>query len=113
MELELEGGHHPEIAATAPQRPEQILVLTVTGMEQLAISGHDIGGEEVVDGEPEFPARPTKAAAQCQPRDSRRRVDAQWRGKPERLCFLIEVSEGSARLDACRPGNRVDAHGFH
>ena len=49
VKLELERGYDTEVAAPAPQRPEQILVLVGTGGERLAVGGHHVGRNEVVD----------------------------------------------------------------
>jgi hypothetical protein len=49
MELELEGRNDAEIAAAAPQRPEEIRVLVLAGANQLRVGGDDIGRDEIVD----------------------------------------------------------------
>src|SRR3546814_4138277 len=51
VQAELERGDHAEVAAAAPQRPKQVGVLVLGRPQQLAVGGHDVDGEEVVDRE--------------------------------------------------------------
>ena len=46
----LERGHDPEVAAAAPQGPEQVLVLVRAGGEHPALGGDDLGRQQVVRG---------------------------------------------------------------
>ena len=41
-----------EVAAAAPQRPEEIRVSLLVHVEKLAVGGHHLSREHVVDGEP-------------------------------------------------------------
>ena len=51
VEAELEAGHDPEVAAAATDGPEQVRVVVGVDPQALAVGGHDVGGEEVVDGQ--------------------------------------------------------------
>ena len=50
VQLELEGGDDPEVAAAAAERPEQVRVLVVLAVTDLAVGGDHLGREQVVDG---------------------------------------------------------------
>ena len=54
MRLEQEAGDDAEIAAAAAQRPEQVGILGLAGGHEAAVGKHDVGLEEVVDGQPVF-----------------------------------------------------------
>ena len=49
VEPELEPGHDAEVAAAAADRPEQVRVRLGVDAEELAVGGHDLGGEQGVD----------------------------------------------------------------
>ena len=49
VEPELEPGHDPEVAAAAADRPEQVRLVLGVDQPDLAVGGHDLGGEQVVD----------------------------------------------------------------
>jgi hypothetical protein len=52
VQAELESRRDAEVAAAAADRPEQIRMRFVVGMQHFAVRGHDLGGEQVVDGQP-------------------------------------------------------------
>ncbi len=113
VQLELERGHYPEIPPAAPERPEQIRVVLAARPHHLTFRGDDLGREQVVDGEAEPATQPSEPAAQGQPGDSRRRIDAERRGEPERLGFAIEVGQGRPAPDSGGPRVGIDLHRFH
>jgi hypothetical protein len=51
VQPELEPGRHPEVAAAAADRPEQVRMPLVIDAQQPAVGGHDLGGQQVVDGQ--------------------------------------------------------------
>ena len=57
-------GDHAEVAAAAPQRPEQVGVLVLGRPQQFAVGRHDIDGEEVVDREAVLAHQPADATAE-------------------------------------------------
>jgi len=57
MKLILEGGHNAEVAAAAPQAPEQIRVLGGTGRKKLTVGFDKIDGEKIVAAQAVFPDR--------------------------------------------------------
>jgi hypothetical protein len=113
VESEFEGRHDAEVPAAAAKRPEQIRVLRDAGAHQFARRGHEVDGEEVVDRQSVLPAQPAEAAAEREPRDSRRRVDPQRGRESEGLSLPIEIGEPGARLDARGPRRGIDPHRRH
>ena len=68
---ELEGGDHPEVAASAAQRPEQLGVLLLGGGDHVTGRGDHLGRHEVVAAQAGPRGQPPHAAAQRQPTDTR------------------------------------------
>ena len=63
MYPELEARNHAEVAAAAPDRPEQLGIL-VSGRPQDATVGEDhLGRHEVVDGQSKLSGQPPHATA--------------------------------------------------
>ena len=62
MERDLHAGHHPEAAATAAERPEEVRVRLVVRANDVAVGGDDLGGNDargrkaVLAGQPADPA---------------------------------------------------------
>lgn len=48
MKAELELGHDPEVAAAAPEGPEQIGVVRLRGMEDSSVGRHHLSSHQVV-----------------------------------------------------------------
>ena len=71
VQLELEAGDHAEVAAAAADRPEQVGVLVGAGAHRLAVGGHDVGGEQVVDGHAELAARSSRSRRRASARRCR------------------------------------------
>src|SRR4029453_10836570 len=66
VELEAEAGDHPQVAAPAPQPPEQVRVAGAAGRADLAVGGDDLGLDQVADRPPEAAGQVAEAAAQGQ-----------------------------------------------
>jgi hypothetical protein len=64
MQPVLEPGRHPEVAAAAAQRPKQVRMRLGVDVQQLAVGGHDLGGQQVVDGEAVLADQVANAAAE-------------------------------------------------
>ena len=109
MQRELEPGDDAEVAAAAAQRPEQVGVLAGAGAAHRAVGADDVRRHQVVDGHPVRPREPAEAAAQRQPGDAGRRVDAERRRQAVLERGPIDVGEERARLDVGAPGRGVDA----
>src|SRR5690606_24151614 len=98
MKAIVEAGDDPEIAATAPQPPEEIGVLVGARMEHPAVGCHDLCRKEVVAGEPEAPAELAEATAQCEARNAGIAVDTHGRREAAGLRGPIEFSERQSRF---------------
>ena len=66
-----ESGDHPEVAAAAPQRPEQVRVLVGRGLDDLAAGQHDLQRDELIAGQPVLAGEPADPAAQGQTGNAR------------------------------------------
>ncbi len=63
-QVELKRRNDAEVPAATPKRPEQVFIFAGRRLQHAAVSGDDLGGEEVVRCEPSKPAQPAKAAAE-------------------------------------------------
>jgi hypothetical protein len=113
MQLELERGDDPEVAAPAAQAPEEVGVLLLARNDELTVGGDDIAREQVVDREAELPHHVADASAERQAGDSRVADDAAGDTEPERLALAIDVRIETATFNTDRPGERVNASAGH
>ncbi len=113
VEPEVEGGDDPEVAAAAPDRPEQVGVLVVRGHHLASVGRHDLGTEEVVAGEPELALQPAAPASQGQSSDPRLGHPAAGDGQPVRLGGRVELTPGQPGLGANRRVGHIDVDALH
>jgi hypothetical protein len=113
VQLEFQGGHHAEIASAATQAPEDILVLTGAGGDKIPVRCDHIGGEEVVDREPERPCQVADATPQGEARDAGGRDDAARRRQAESVGGVIEVPPCCAGVSTGSLTSRVHMHCAH
>ena len=109
----LERGHHPEVVPGTADGPEQVLVLGRAGGAQDPVGGHDVYGEQVVDGKAVLAAQPALPPAEGQPGDAGRRDGAHRRRQAEGLRLAVELAPEHARLGTDRPGDGIDADALH
>ena len=108
MQLELEPCDHPEVAAAAAQRPEQVRALLAAGPQHLPGGGDNLGGQQVVAGQPVLRGEPAEPAAQGQPADPGVADRAAGGGQAMRLGGRVELRQRGA---AAHPGGpRVRVH---
>ena len=69
VQPELEPGRDAEVAAAAADRPEQVRVRLGVHAQELAVGGHDLGGQQVVDRQAVLADEVADAAAQGDPAD--------------------------------------------
>ena len=106
-----------EVAAAAADRPEQVCIVAVAfaGSADRPVGGDDLGGDEIVDGEPVLPAQPTEAARERQAGDTRLADDADRRRETVLLRGAVEVAERGApahrRESRARDRSRPTASG--
>ena len=110
VEFVLEARHDAEVAAAAPQGPEQVGVLRRVGRQEAAVGRDDAGRAEGVAAEPVLAPQPAHPAAQRQPGDARLGDDAHRGGEAVGLRRAVQLADGDARLrvDAARRGVYAD-----
>jgi hypothetical protein len=108
VQLERELGDDPEVAAAAPQAPEQLWVLLAARRQQAAVGGHHLRGEEIVAGQPAASLEPPAAAAERQACDAGARDASPGDGKSVCLCRGVELAPGQPRLSPA--GTRARVH---
>ena len=113
MEAEQERGHDPEVAAAATERPVEVRVRRRAGRHQLAAGEHDIGLDEVVDGQPELARQVAHPAPEREPADAGVGDDPGRDGQAERVGRVVDVTEQRAALDARGLLDRVDTDAAH
>ena len=97
MEREPEPGRDAEVAAAAADRPEQVgLVLGVHAVE-LAVGGHDLGGQQAVDREAVLADEVPDAAAERDPPDPHRTRVAEPDPQPMGVGRVRELDARSGR----------------
>ena len=92
VRAERERRHDAEVAASAPQAPEQVRVLVRARTDGLAGREDDIRRDEVVDRQAVPARQPADAAAQREPGDPRPGYDADRHGEAVRLGGSIDVA---------------------
>ena len=70
MEPVTQAGGDPEVAATAAERPEQVLMLRFGRRHQLAIGGDEFNRQQVVDRHPVLAHQPAEPTGERQPGDA-------------------------------------------
>src|SRR5207302_4589918 len=113
VQLELERGEHTEVATSAADGPEEVLVLPLAGGQEASVGRDHVGGDEVVTGEPAAPREVADAPAQGQARDTGGRDDAAGGGEAEGVGGGVQVAPDRTAL---RPGafrGGVDTYAPH
>ena len=100
MSLEQKAGDDPEIPTTAAQAPEQIGVLRLAGSHDLAAGEHDIGLDEVIDGEAMLARQVTHAATQRQAGDTCGGDNAEGDREPIGMGGVVDIARRATSLDA-------------
>ena len=108
MESEPETGRHAEVPAAAADRPEQVgFVLGIHAVE-LAIGGHDLGGQQAVDREALLADEVPHAAAERDPSDPDRTRVAEPDPQAVRVGGVRELERRQAGLRPRRAPLGVD-----
>ena len=108
VEPVLEARHDPEVAAAAADRPEQVRMVLGVDQQALAVGGHHLGRQHVVDRQPELAHEVADAATERDPADpDRPRV-----AEPDRQAVRRErpghLRGGQPGLGPRRPALDVD-----
>src|SRR5690606_35547320 len=108
MEPVGEGGDDAEVAAAAAQRPEQVGVLARRGVHLPPVGEYEVGGFQVVRGQPVVVAQPAEPAAEGVPGDAGVADHAAGGGQPVRLRGGVEVGPGRAAVAGHPAAGGVD-----
>ena len=113
VQAEFELGDDAEIAAAAAQAPEQVGVLGLARLHELAVGRHQVDRQEVVDRHAVLALEPSDAAAEREAGDARVGDDAAGGREPEGLRLAIELTPENARLYSRRARLRVGSDPSH
>ncbi len=108
VQLQLELGHDPEVAAAAAEPPEEPGALALARADELPVGGDDVRADEVVAGEPVLAHQPADAAAEREAADAGRRDEPAGRGETVRLRLVVDVRPDRAAADVGDARVRVD-----
>ena len=109
----LERGHHAEVAASAPQGPEQVGVLVRARAQVAPVGGDELAGDEVVDrhavcaalvGYPPESVRPAMPVSETTPPGT---------ASPNGLRLAVDVGPRAATLRPDGAPLRIDADAAH
>ena len=113
MSLEQEARDNAEIAAAATQAPVEIGVLGRVGGDEAAVGEHDIGFEQIVDGQAIFAGQVTRAAAQCEAGYPGGGDDAGRHRQPVDMCRMVDITLRAAGANADGALARIDTDALH
>ena len=111
MQAERERGDHAEVSAAAAQRPEQVGVLGFGRRHHAAVGQHELGLQQVVDGQAVLAGQVAVAAAEGEAADPGGGDDAGRRRQTVRVGRAVHLTPGRAALDpgGAPVGVHVDA----
>ena len=101
MQPELELGDHAEISAAATDGPEQVGVVAWTGAQDPTVSDDDLGGQQIVDGQPGLAAQPPHTPAEGQSAHTGMTHQARRYREAMGLGRGIEVAQQRTTLNPC------------
>ena len=114
MELELERGHDAEVPARRRAAPRTDRVpSSALAVTNLTVGQHDVGRDQVVEGESVLPRQVADPAAERQTGDPGRRDDPARRGEAERVGRVVEIAPGAPALDARGALLGIDVNPLH
>jgi len=108
-----EGGHHAEVASPAAYPPEEVPVLLLAGLQEPAVGGHDVRGDEVVAGEAVLAVEPAEAAPEGEARYAGYRDHPEGGRQPERLRLVVELAQSEPGLGFGGASDGVYADALH
>src|SRR5690606_15710823 len=98
-----EARHHAEVAAPAPDGPEEVGMFGAAGPPDLSIGGDDLHLLQVVHSPTEATCQVPQASPQGKTGDPGLRNEAEDRREPILLCGPIDVSEAAPGSDVRAP----------
>src|SRR3989304_2311073 len=105
----LEPGDDAEVAAAAAQAPEQVRVLVLAGLDDLAVGEDDLRTDHAVDRVSQLALQPTGAAAQREPCDAGGGHATAGDGESVLLGRSVELPPVHAAAGERRPGLGVNS----
>ena len=111
--LELEGCRDPEVAPSAPERPEQVGLDVGVDDPHLAVGGDDLDLGDVVDRQPVHAHEPAEAPTQGQPGDAGGRDDPAGCRLPVDAGGAVVLVPGGATLHPGPPAGGIDVDAAH
>ena len=106
IKLELEIGDDAEVPAAAPHAPEKVGVMFLARLDELAVGGDQVYGQQLIDGEAVLAHDPADAAAQGKARHPVWVTIPEGTASPNCLRLAVKLTKQYARLDTYRPGPR-------
>src|SRR5207244_813530 len=113
VQPEFKRRHDAIVAATAADRPEEVLVFSRAGDEKFPVGRHHVRRNKVVEGQSEPTREVADAASEGQAADARGRDDAAGAGKSERIRRGVEIAPCRAAFGASGPLFRIDTNSTH
>ncbi len=113
MQLVLERGGNAEVAPTAANGPEQVLVRLIADAQDPAVSCNDLGREQVVTGQAKAATEVPDPAAEREPPDAGRGDDAPRGGQAVGMGCIVEGPPGRSALGPRRARARINSDGLH
>src|SRR5688572_33232818 len=98
MQLIFERGHDTKVSTPAANSPKEIGLFVLARAENLAASGHEFDGLEVVEGKAILAHQPTQPATERKPRDPRAGDHPARDRQTMQLRLAIELGPGQASL---------------
>ena len=108
MAPEGERGDHAEVAATTPERPEQITVRLGARGDEAAVGQHHISGYQIVDRQAEAAGEVAHSPAERQSGDARSGHEARGQCHPERTRGMINITPDATGVDSNGASLRID-----
>ncbi len=113
VEGQLEGGHDPEAASAAAQRPEEVGLGVAVDAQRTAVGGHELDGEDAVRAQAVLAPEEAQPSTERVADDPDVRRGAGERRQPVLRGRLDDVLPQRAGLDAGDSRLRVDQHALH
>jgi hypothetical protein len=113
VQAQRQRGGDPEVGPGPAQAPEQLRVLAGPGPHPLALGGHQLDGEQVVQGQAVPSDQPPDPAAEGQATHAGVGDVPGRAGQPERLGLAVELPEQGSAVGHGHPAGRVDPDPAH
>ncbi len=113
MQTIAQRGHNSKVPPAPAQPPEKLRVDAGAGAHQSPIRRHQIGRQQVIDGQSILTHQPAHPAPQGKTGDTGGRDQPARGGQALSLGSQVELAPRQARLGRCRAPRRVDLDAFH